>query len=97
MRVAVGGLEQNPRERERDRLCAQQTRWSPCDALQHGVLIALLPGSHAALVMAIPILEPDINGRAQASIQESAARHAEVGRLLAHVSHDLDMPLLLNP
>ncbi|KAK4135378.1 hypothetical protein BT67DRAFT_455396 [Trichocladium antarcticum] len=47
--------------------------------------------------MAILILEPDVNGRAQASIQESAARHAEVGRLLAHVSHDMDMPLLLNP
>ncbi|KAK4105380.1 hypothetical protein N658DRAFT_563829 [Parathielavia hyrcaniae] len=47
--------------------------------------------------MAILILEPDVNGRAQASIQESVARHAEVGRLLTHVKHHLDMPLLQNP
>ncbi|KAK4040386.1 hypothetical protein C8A01DRAFT_35620 [Parachaetomium inaequale] len=47
--------------------------------------------------MAILILEPDVNGRARASIEESAARHAEVGRLLAHVNHDVDMPLLQTP
>jgi hypothetical protein len=47
--------------------------------------------------MAILILQPDVNGRAQASIEQSAARHAEAGRLLAHVSHDVDMPLLENP
>lgn len=47
--------------------------------------------------MAILILEPDVDGRAQASIEESAARHAEAGRLLTHVSHEVDMPLLQNP
>ncbi|GAB1321114.1 hypothetical protein MFIFM68171_11324 [Madurella fahalii] len=47
--------------------------------------------------MAILILEPNVNGRAQASIEEGAARYAEVGRLLAYVDHDVDMPLLENP
>ncbi|KAL2143838.1 hypothetical protein VTI28DRAFT_9980 [Corynascus sepedonium] len=47
--------------------------------------------------MAILVLEPDINGRARASIEESGAQHAEVGRPLTHVSHKVDMPLLLNP
>ncbi|KAK4128909.1 hypothetical protein N657DRAFT_608773 [Parathielavia appendiculata] len=47
--------------------------------------------------MAIIILEPDVNGRTQASIQESAAGHAEVGRMLAHVYQKVDMPLLQNP
>lgn len=47
--------------------------------------------------MAILILEPDVNGNAQATIKESAARHAEFNRLLEHVSHDVVMPLLQNP
>ncbi|KAH6843097.1 hypothetical protein B0I37DRAFT_383686 [Chaetomium sp. MPI-CAGE-AT-0009] len=47
--------------------------------------------------MAILILEPDVSGRARASIEESAARYAEVGRLLASVGHHVDMPLLQNP
>ncbi|CCF34435.1 hypothetical protein CH063_06432 [Colletotrichum higginsianum] len=46
--------------------------------------------------MVILILEPDVDDRVQASIQECAARHAEVGRLLTHVTHDLDMLLLQN-
>ncbi|KAK3294533.1 uncharacterized protein B0H64DRAFT_189570 [Chaetomium fimeti] len=47
--------------------------------------------------MAILIPEPDVNGRVRASIEESAARYAEVGRLLASVGHHVDMPLLQNP
>lgn len=46
--------------------------------------------------MAILIPEPDINGSARASIKESAARHADAGRLLADVNYHLDMPLLQN-
>ncbi|KAK3299458.1 uncharacterized protein B0H64DRAFT_388502 [Chaetomium fimeti] len=46
--------------------------------------------------MAILILEPDVDGRARVSIEHSGARHAEVGRLLGSVGHDIDMPLLEN-
>lgn len=47
--------------------------------------------------MAILILEPDVHGRARASIEECAARYAEVGRPLEGVGHEVDMPLLRNP
>lgn len=47
--------------------------------------------------MAILILEPDIHGRARASIELCAARYAEHGLPLLDVGHEIDMPLLLNP
>ncbi|KAH6685309.1 hypothetical protein F5X68DRAFT_241474 [Plectosphaerella plurivora] len=47
--------------------------------------------------MTILILKPDANGHARASIHESAAVYAKISRRLEKISHEVEMPLLVNP